>query len=115
MIYLHVLDRLIFAFEHCDIFFVRCYASSEVSDYPSIAVLQYNMILCELEDILKRQILSQFERLGKSSIMLNGKPVDLLDPDLKLEDLLAAGIDIRYGGSLAVHTILIWELHWFNL
>lgn len=53
------------------------------------------MVLSELEDTLKRQILNQFARLGKSSVMLNGKQVDLRDPNLNLEELLAAGIDLR--------------------
>lgn len=57
---------------------------------------QFNMILSQLEDALKRQILSQFARLGKTNVMLNGKTVDLQDPNLNLEELLAAGIDLRF-------------------
>lgn len=49
----------------------------------------------ELEDALKRQILNQFQRLGRSTVTLNGKTVDLTDPNIRLDELLAAGIDLR--------------------
>lgn len=61
------------------------------------------MILSQLEDALKKQILSQFARLGKTNVMLNGKTVDLQDPNLNLEELLAAGIDLRW--------VIFRELH----
>ena len=51
--------------------------------------------MCELESALKNQILSKFARLGKTNVMVNGRQVDLSDPDLNIEELLAAGVDLR--------------------
>lgn len=64
------------------------------------------MILSELEDTLKHQILSRFARLGKTNVMLNGRSVNLMDPDINFDELLAAGVDLRYtlrsSGKLSV-------------
>jgi len=52
-------------------------------------------VLCELEDVLKQQILNQFARLGKQSVTVDGKQVDLTDPNLDIEALYAAGAEMR--------------------
>lgn len=53
------------------------------------------MIMSELENTLKDQILSKFARLGKTNVTVNGKQIDLQDPNLDIEELIAAGIDTR--------------------
>ena len=53
------------------------------------------MILSELEAALKNQILSRFAKLGKTNVVLNGRQVDLSDPNLDIEELLAAELDLR--------------------
>ena len=51
--------------------------------------------MSELEATLKNQILNKFARLGKTNVMLNGKQLDLSDPELDIDELLAAGVDLR--------------------
>ncbi|XP_067931708.1 cytosolic carboxypeptidase 2-like [Watersipora subatra] len=70
-------------------------------DYCDPDKTKYLMIMSELEATLKNQILNKFARLGKTNVMLNGKQLDLSDPELDIDELLAAGVDLSEddGGS----------------
>lgn len=70
-------------------------------------MFQHAVILRELEEALRSQILSCIARLGRSHVVINGKQVDVNDPNLRLDQLITAGLDLRLAIVILYFTLIM--------